>query len=101
MPHLKPNSFSSIEGEQIAIPSRICYAVCMTKFERITAALEALPDARREEIADILETLFYGDLHPHDYQLSDDQVSDLKSRLANPGPIASEEEVEAFFKRFA
>jgi len=73
----------------------------MTKFEQITAALEALPEARREEIANILETLFYGDLHPQDYQLSDEQIADLKARLANPGPIASDEEVESFFKRFA
>lgn len=38
---------------------------------------------------------------PQDYQLSDEQVAVLKGRLADPGPIASEEEVEAFFKRFA
>ncbi|MCR6645733.1 MAG: hypothetical protein NVV62_15070 [Terricaulis sp.] len=72
----------------------------MTKFERITAALEALPEARREEIADILETLFFGDLHP-ETSLSPEQVADLEKRLANPGPIASETEVEAFFRRFS
>ena len=69
------------------------------KFDQITAALEALPEARREEIASILETLFHGDLHPES-ALTDDQVADLKFRLANPGPISSGADVEAFFSRF-
>lgn len=71
----------------------------MAKFERVTSALEALPAARREEIAAIIETLFHGDLHPES-ALSDDQIADLRKRLANPGPIATDEEVEAFFARF-
>ena len=72
----------------------------MAKFERITAALEALPEARREEIAEILETLFHGDLHP-ETRLNDDQIADLRERLADPGPMASDTEVEAFFERFS
>jgi hypothetical protein len=36
----------------------------MTKFERVTAALKALPEARRDEIADSVETPFHGDLRP-------------------------------------
>lgn len=72
----------------------------MTKFERITAALEALPEARREEIAEILETLFHGDLHP-EARLNDEQIADLRARLADPGPMASDQEVEAFFQRFS
>ena len=71
----------------------------MGKFDQVTSALEALPEARREEIATILETLFHGDLHPES-ALSSEQIEDLRSRLANPGPIASDEEVEAFFERF-
>ena len=73
----------------------------MTKFEKITAALEALPEARKEEIASIIETLFHGDLHPEETSLSDEQVEDLRRRLADPGPIASEAEVEAFFARLS
>jgi len=72
----------------------------MTKFERVTAALEALPEARREEIAEILETLFHGDLHP-ERMLTDAQIADLRERLRDPGPIASDEEVDAFFERFS
>ena len=72
----------------------------MTKFERIIAALEALPEARRVEIAEIIETLFHGDLHP-EAALTDDQLADLRQRLVDPGPIASDAEVEAFFQRFA
>lgn len=72
----------------------------MGKLEQITAALEALPPDRRDEIATILETLFYGDLHP-EQGLTDAQVAEVQARLANPGPLASETEVEAFFKRFS
>ena len=71
----------------------------MGKFDQITSALEALPEARREEIASILETLFHGDLHPES-ALTDEQVANLKSRLTNPGPIASGADVEAFISRF-
>lgn len=72
----------------------------MGKFERISAALEKLPEARREEIAEILEALFYGDLHP-ETALTAEQIADLRMRLADPGPLASEEEVEDFFKRYS
>jgi hypothetical protein len=68
----------------------------MGKFGQVTSALEALPEARREEIVAILETLFHADLHPES-ALSDDQIADLQRRLADPDPIASDAEVEAFF----
>ncbi len=71
----------------------------MGKFAPVSAALEKLSEARRGEIAAILETLFHGDLHP-ETALNDDQVADLRARLANPGPLASEAE-EAFFKRIS
>ena len=32
--------------------------------------------------------------------LTPEQLADLDERLKNPGPMASEEEVEAFFARF-
>ena len=71
----------------------------MGKFDRVTSALDALPLARREEIGAILETLFHGDLHPES-ALNDAQVADLTARLADPGPLATPQEVEAFFSRF-
>jgi hypothetical protein len=71
----------------------------MGKFTQVTSALEALPEARREEIATIIETLFHGDLHPES-ALSNEQLADLRARLANPGPIATDAQVEAFFARF-
>jgi len=71
----------------------------MSKFGQSTSALKALPEKRREEIAAIIETLFHGDLHPES-TLNNDQIEDLKARLADPGPMASEAEVEAFFTRF-
>lgn len=71
----------------------------MGKFAKVAAALEALPEARREEIAAIIETLFHGDLHPES-ALSDEQLADLKARLADPGPVATDQDVDAFFARF-
>jgi hypothetical protein len=76
-----------------------CEVNAMGKFDQVTAALEALPEARREEIAAIMETLFHGDLHPES-RLTEQQIDDLSARLANPGPIATDSEVEAFFARF-
>jgi len=76
------------------------YHFSMGKFDKVTAALEALPEERREEIADIIETLFHGDLHP-ETALNDEQLADLRQRLSDPGPIASDEEVEAFFARMS
>lgn len=70
----------------------------MGKFAQVSAALEKLPERRREEIAAIIETLFHGDLHP-ETALNDAQIADLRERLANPGPLASEAEVDAFFNR--
>ncbi len=69
----------------------------MGKFERILAAISALPEKRREEIAAILEELFHGDIHANDYTLSDEQIADLQRRVAEPGDIASDAETEAFF----
>lgn len=71
----------------------------MGAFNRVTTALKALPEARREEIAVIIETLFHGDIHPESV-LSEEQIADLNSRLSDPGPISTDEEVEAFFARF-
>jgi len=78
---------------------RSCWEFAVGKFDRVTAALDALPDARKEEIATIMETLFHGDLHPES-ALTEAQLSDLSSRLANPGPIATAQDVEEFFARF-
>jgi|CXWL01.1.fsa_nt_gi hypothetical protein len=72
----------------------------MSKFAEVSAALERLPEALREGIAEILETHLHGDLHP-ETALNDVQVADLRARLANPGPLASDAEVEDSFKRFS
>jgi hypothetical protein len=33
-------------------------------------------------------------------KLTEGQIADLRRRIANPGPIATGEEVESFFARF-
>jgi hypothetical protein len=72
----------------------------MGKFDRIVAALEALPEKRREEIAGLLENLFYGDIHGEDYTLSEAQIADLRERVRDPSPVATDDEVSAFFAKF-
>jgi nicotinate-nucleotide pyrophosphorylase len=72
----------------------------MGKFDRVFAALEALPEPRREEIAALLEDLFYGDIHAEDYALSEAQIADLRERARNPGPVATDQEVQDFFAKF-
>jgi hypothetical protein len=37
---------------------------------------------------------------PSESALSDAQTADLQARIADPGPIATDEQVEAFFARF-
>ena len=71
----------------------------MGRFERVIAALGALPVDRREEIAELLQHIFSADLFPEN-ALSHEQVEDLKRRVANPGPIARAEEVERVLSRF-
>jgi hypothetical protein len=46
-----------------------------------------------------MEALFHGDLHPSETALNDEQLADLERRLKNPGPVATEAEVDAFFAR--
>lgn len=58
-----------------------------------------MPEARREEIASILETLFYGEMHSSTGR-DDRQLENLRRRVENPGPIATDEQTDAFFARF-
>lgn len=75
-------------------------SACMGKLERIIAALEALPAARRDEIADIIGALFHADLSTS-ANLDDEQIAELRHRVANPGPMATDDDVDAFFARFS
>lgn len=67
----------------------------MGRFERVIAALEALPEERREEIISVLEEMVRQESGPS--LLNAEQTADLQRRLANPEPFASDEEVETFF----
>ena len=70
----------------------------MTKrLKEAVARVEALPDARQDEIADLLNELAARDATQA--TLSDDQWAEIRRRMKEPREYASDAEVEAYFKR--
>ncbi len=59
--------------------------------------VEALPDSRQDEIADLLNELAAGDAVQ--VALSEDQWAEIRRRMKEPRDYASDAEVEAYFKR--
>ena len=59
--------------------------------------VEALPDARQDEIADLLLDLTGRD--GASVALSEEQWAEIRRRMAEPREYASDAEVEAFFRR--
>jgi hypothetical protein len=53
-----------------------------------------------EELAQRLFDVALDDMTGPYPELSDEQLADLDARLKDPGPMASAEEVDAFFARF-
>ena len=68
-----------------------------TLLEKAIAEVRKLPDQRQDEAAEILFSMVSQD-RSH-YQLSPEQLADLEERLAGPPDHATDEEVEAVFKR--
>jgi hypothetical protein len=60
--------------------------------------VEELPEARQDEIADLLLDLAGRD--DAKATLSDEQWAEISRRMAEPREYASEAEVEAFFRRY-
>lgn len=57
-----------------------------------------LPEAEQAVAADILEDFL--DQHASGLRLNEEQIAEVRRRLADPEPrYASDEEVEAFFRR--
>lgn len=67
--------------------------------EKAIAEIRRLPRRRQDEAAEILLEIAAQDAS--DLGLSPEQLADLEKRLAEPPDYASDDEVEAFFKRFA
>ena len=59
--------------------------------------VEMLPDARQDEIAEMLLELTGRDEAPA--LLNDEQWGEIRRRMTEPRVYASDAEVEAFFKR--
>ncbi len=70
----------------------------MTKrLKEAVKRVEALPDSRQDEIADLLNELASRD--SAQIALSDAQWAEIRSRMKEPRDYASDAEVEAYFKR--
>ena len=72
----------------------------MGRWERITARIEAMDEAQREAVLEEMEELL-DERAASESDLTDEQVVELERRLADPGEIADNAEVEAFFARYA
>lgn len=72
----------------------------MGRWERITARIEAMDEAQREAVLEEMEELL-DERAASESDLTDEQVVELERRLADPGEIADDAEVEAFFARYA
>lgn len=70
----------------------------MTKLlEKAMEQVRALPEARQNEIAEMLFDLTGRDAAR--VSLTEEQWADIRRRMAEPRRYASDAEVEAFFKR--
>ena len=69
------------------------------RLDEAIAEIRRLPAKRQDEAAEMLLEIAAQDAS--DLRLSPDQLADLEQRLAEPPDYASDDEVEAFFKRFA
>lgn len=83
--------------------AEICYSRAeenMTdRLDKAIAEIRRLPPKRQDEAAEMLLEIAAQDAS--DLRLSPEQLVDLEQRLAEPPDYASDDEVEAFFKRFA
>jgi hypothetical protein len=68
----------------------------MGRFQAVAAPIAELPDARQDEMAALLEIALAGELDP-DFALSAAQIAEIERQLVEPAPLASEEDVAAFF----
>ena len=66
---------------------------------KTAAELRRLADENGETVEAAAERVIRAATHTESL-LSPEQVEELRRRAADPGPIATDEEVEAFFSRF-
>lgn len=78
----------------------LCYAPLMTR-DQVKAVLDRVltwPPERQEDAVRILEDM--EELDASDYRLSDEQVAEVKRRMAEPNPeVMTLEELNAHFQR--
>lgn len=67
--------------------------------QRAFEMAKALPDERQDELGELLLSVIEQENSP--LRLSSDQIDEVRRRKANPAAIATAEETEAFFKKFA
>jgi hypothetical protein len=100
-------SFSTIDdpldkaSSRLARPKEMCYNIYMTK-DQVKKVLDRVltwPQRRQEDAARILSEMEEQDASP--YRLTDEQVAEVKRRLADPNPkfLTLEEVRERFAQR--
>jgi hypothetical protein len=67
------------------------------RLEEAIARVEALPDDRQSEAAEILFTFL--DTHVGDIQLTPEQIAEVERRMSDDEPFASNEDVRSTFAR--
>jgi hypothetical protein len=67
------------------------------KLQEAIARVEALPDDRQDQSADVL--LAFLDTHLADIHLSPEQIAQIERRMSDEEPFASDKEVQSLFAR--
>jgi hypothetical protein len=68
-----------------------------TLLQRAFDLAKALPDDRQDELGEMLLSVIEQEKSP--LRLSQDQIAEIRRRRADPGPLATDREVEAAFKK--
>jgi hypothetical protein len=67
------------------------------RLEEAIAQVEALPDDRQGEAAEVLFAFL--DTHAGDIQLTPEQIAEIERRMSDNEPFATDEEVRSTFAR--
>jgi hypothetical protein len=68
----------------------------MGRFATLAAEVNLLSMSEQDEIADILDNLLHG-ARGDSFRLSEEEIAKLEGMVTNPGALANEADVKAFF----
>jgi hypothetical protein len=67
------------------------------RFEEAIARVEALPDDRQGEAAEVLFAFL--DTHMSDIHLTAEQIAEIERRMSDEEPFATDKEIRSMFAR--